>query len=472
MKKLLICIFASFVAASSLAEGIAVVPYDVKVEHTSKNLAVGMTLNFAELPVKSTMSLTVTPVLSSSSGERLELPPVTVAGRSRYMSMQRENDEQALSPMFFRFSKDMAPFEYAVMVPFQPWMNYCELSVETNAEGCCSKDLGMMALNVSDFNLTNAMEIVAEYAYVTPQAEAVKVREIEGQAFVDFKVNQTTILPDFGRNPGELAKIRQSIDTIKGNADTKITSLSITGFASPEGSYSNNLRLAKGRTEALAAYVNSLYKFPEGLVQTSWVAEDWDGVRRFLINNPSFENCNAILDIVDSNLEPDVKDQKIKSDYPVAYRYMLENVYPPLRHTEYKVEYEVKSYTNPEEIAEVLRTHPANLSLQELYVLANSLPEGSDEYAEVFETAVRLFPNSEVAALNAAFAAMKRDDYNGAARHLEKAGNSPQAIYARGLLAAYKEDYKEAQELISKAAGLGVTQASDALVNLQNMINE
>lgn len=448
------------------AQGISVLPSNVKVEHNKKNLAVGMTLDLADLPVKSTMSLTVIPVLKSPDGERLELPSVTVAGRSRYLTLQREREGIAESKMFYRYSKDMAPFEYAAIVPYSKWMDDCELLLETNAEGCCSKDLGMIAMTLQKVNLTSSTAgLVADYAFVTPEVETVKVREVEGNALIDFKVNQTTILPDFGRNPGELAKIRQSIDEVRNSGDTKIRSLSITGYASPEGKYTNNERLARGRTEALADYVGSLYRFPEGLVVTSWVPEDWDGVRRFLTDNPTFENRDAIMNIVDSGIDPDAIDSRIKKEYPVAYRYMLENVYPPLRHTTYAVSYEVRSYSDPKEIAEVFSSRPGDLSLQELFILARSLPEGSDEYTEVFETAVRLFPNSEIAALNASFAGMKRGDYVGAERHLARAGNSPEAIYARGLIAAYNGETEKAKELISKAASLGVKQAEEALIN-------
>ena len=65
-----------------------------------------------------------------------------------------------------------------------------------------------------------------------------------------------------------MAKIRQTIDVVRNDADTRITALSIKGYASPEGSYSNNVRLAKGRTETLKNYVQSLYAFEPGLRRT------------------------------------------------------------------------------------------------------------------------------------------------------------------------------------------------------------
>ena len=91
--------------------------------------------------------------------------------------------------------------------------------------------------------------------YVTPQAEAVKSRSMAGSAYLDFPVNQTTIQPDYRNNPSELAKIRRSIEAVRGNQFASITALTIKGYASPEGSYASNARLAEGRAKALLDYV-------------------------------------------------------------------------------------------------------------------------------------------------------------------------------------------------------------------------
>ena len=102
---------------------------------------------------------------------------------------------------------------------------------------------------------------VPAYAYIRPKAEQ-KINRIEGSAYIDFPVNRTEIHPDYRRNPEELKKILSTIDAVKNDADSKIISISIKGYASPEGSYSNNIRLAKGRTETLKEYVRKQYAFP------------------------------------------------------------------------------------------------------------------------------------------------------------------------------------------------------------------
>ena len=102
-----------------------------------------------------------------------------------------------------------------------------------------------------------------------------------------------------------------------------------------------------------------------------------------------------------------------------------------------------------------------------MYLLAGSLEPGSDAYNEVFETAVRMYPDDMTANLNAANSALMRGDYAGAEKYLAKAGNLPKAIYARGVLAALRGDYATAIPLVEEAIAAGLTEAVPALENLK-----
>ena len=63
---------------------------------------------------------------------------------------------------------------------------------------------------------------------------------------------------------------------------------------------------------------------------------------------------------------------------------------------------------------------PQKLDLNEFYLAAQEYEPGTDEFTEVFETAVRMFPDDTIANLNAANAAMRRD-YDSARRYLNEA---------------------------------------------------
>jgi tetratricopeptide (TPR) repeat protein len=300
------------------------------------------------------------------------------------------------------------------------------------------------------------------YRYVRPEAEVVKTRSLSGSAFIDFPVSDTKIHPDYRNNSVELTKIFASIDSVKNDKDNTITELSIKGYASPESPYSNNMRLAMGRTQSLKEYVQKLYHFGSTFINTSYEPEDWEGLREY-VESSNLPNRAAILALIDSGREPDNKEWKLKSTYPADYQHLLKNIYPALRHSDYVVEYTVRSYTDIEEIKRVLATAPQNLSLEELYLVANSYESGSDEHHEVFEVAVRMFPEDEIANLNAANSAMQKRDLTAAARYLKRAGNSAEAIYARGAYAALEEDYDTARYLFRQSVKAGLAQGQIAI---------
>ena len=264
-----------------------------------------------------------------------------------------------------------------------------------------------------------------------------------------------------------MQKIRGTIDIIRHDGDTRIVAVTIEGFASPEGPYAENERLAKGRTEALRNYVRGLYTFDPSIMRSSWVAENWAGLRKYVADS-DLDDKNGILAVIDAeNLEPDAREWKLKSAYPEQYRFLLDNVYPALRNSDYTVEYVVRSYTDIEEIKAVMKRAPQKLSLREMYAVAQSLETGSDEYREVFEVAVRMYPDDPAANLNAANIALGRNELDRAAGYLAKAGDTPEAAYARGILAAKSGDYDRAARAFGDAAARGVKQASDAAAQLR-----
>ena len=205
-------------------------------------------------------------------------------------------------------------------------------------------------------------------------------------------------------------------------------------------------------------------------ILTDYEPEDWAGLRRFVVNS-NLANRDAIIELIDTDMDPDAKEYKIKKLYPADYKFMLDNFYPALRHTDYRVSYVIRSYSEPKEILEVMKTQPGKLDLNEFYVAASAFEPGTDEFADVFETAARMFPNDEIANLNAANAAMRRGDLAGADRYIAKAGNTPEAIYSRGAIAIRKKDYDTARKYLREAAAAGLDQAKVTLDELNDRTN-
>ena len=174
------------------------------------------------------------------------------------------------------------------------------------------------------------------------------------------------------------------------------------------------------------------------------------------------QESDKILAIAKSDAEPDVKERQLKQRYPAQWKQLLADVFPSLRHSDYKVSYTIRPFT-VEEARDIIRTKPQQLSLNEMFLVANTYAPGSKDYDEVFETAVRIYPDDETANLNAAVIALRKGNLTAAAHYLEKAGNNAEAQNARGVLAAKQGDYSAAE------AAFGLSTIKEAKHNLEEL---
>lgn len=427
-------------------------------------LFVTMDLDVTGLDVATNREVYFTPVLRTAT-DSVALPSVLIAGRNRYYHHLRNGIADERTALYREGEATVIP--YSTSVPYEQWMQAAGLDADSRTCGCCGEPVASTGDRLMTLDFVPRVFRPA-FVYISPEGEARKIREVRGSAYIDFPVNRTEIHEEYRRNPDELEKIRHTIGLIRDDRDIRITSITIKGYASPEGPYRGNERLAEGRTRALISYVRRLYDFPASIMESDWEAEDWTNLRAWVASS-GLEHRDEILAIIDSSLEPDPKEWRIKKNYPEEYAFLLREVYPSLRHSDYTVEYEVTTYTDPEQIKALLRTQPQKLSLQEMFLAAQTLEPGSDEYNEVFEIAVRMFPDDPVANLNAANTALARGDLKSAERYLAKAGDSPEAIYARGIYAALGKEYDTARNLFEEARSRGIAEASEALGQIDEL---
>jgi len=448
--------------AQTIVDGVSV--DGLKMEHNGRFFTVDMHLNLSDLDVEGNRAVLLTPRLVNGQ-DSVDLPSVGIYGRRRYYFYVR-NGESMLSgkdETSYRASQKPKGIAYNKVLPYEEWMNGARLSLHRSDYGCCNTLLAEQDGRLGDY--AEAVKFFPELIYVRPQAERVKSRSLEGSAYIDFPVNQTTIYPDYRRNAIELGRIQATIDSVRNDRDVTITQVWLKGYASPESPYAHNEELAVGRTEALKKYIRQLYHFDGSVIATDYEPEDWAGLRRYV--EQSGIGCKQeILAIIDSDRDPDAKEWKIKSTYPEEYRFLLQNCYPALRHTDYRIAYTIRGYSDADEIERIMNTQPQKLSLNEFYLVAQKYEPGTDAFTEVFETAVRMYPADETANLNAANAAMRRGDNAAAERYLAQAGSSPEAVYARGALAIRMKDYETARRYLVEAKALGVEQAAATLEEL------
>ena len=428
-----------------------------------KYLTVEMNLDLNKLNVDANRAVLLTPRLVNGT-DSLDLPSVGIYGRRRYYYYVRNGigSISGENETVYRVSDKPDNVAYNNLAEYEAWMDGATLKFHRSDWGCCHEILAEYEGIVGRHREAFFPELV----FVQPKAEIMKSRSLSGSAYIDFPVDQTVIYPDYRRNTVELGKIQATIDSVRNDKDVTITSVWLKGFASPESPYKHNTDLAIGRTAALKKHIGQLY-FADSIIRTDYEPEDWAGLRRY-VEQSNINHRTEILTMIDSDMEPDAKETKIKRTYPEEYRFMLQNFYPALRHTDYRIDYNIRKFSEAEEIKRIMAEQPQKLSLNEFYLVAGKYEPGTVEFTDVFETAVRIFPNDTIANLNAANAAIRRDDYVRAEQYLEKAGDIPEAVYARAALAIRKEDYETARRYLETARDMGLEQAATTL----NELNE
>lgn len=441
---------------------------DIKVARHDGELSVALAINPRSVNPGRDREVLFTPVIrSAEGGDSLELPAIRIAGRNRYYSHLRNDDLAEGEKVCYAGAKE--PVEYRFETPFEQWMTRSRVDMREEVANCCDAPVpsGETPLARLDFE---QKPLRPAHRYVALLSDSTIERSAEGRAFIDFIVNRTEIRPWYRGNTAELAKIIASIDKVKNDPDATITRVTIKGFASPEGSYSNNVRLAMGRTAALKEYVREHYDFDPEIMSTDYEPEDWAGLRAW-VEECSLPHRAEILQIIDSPMEPDPKDAEMKRRYPEEYKLMLDSVYPALRHSDYTVKYRIRTYVDIEELKRVYASTPDRLRPVDFQRVAATYPVDSPEYKEVFMTAVKVHPRDESANLNAANISMERDDLNAAARYLAAAGDSPESVYARGVLAARTGDADRARALFQAAADRGLDIAAEELARLDAILS-
>lgn len=435
----------------------------MKIEKQGDKVILNLEFDFTDLQLKKNKQFIFTPVLVNGS-ETYTFTPVEVLGRKANLYQQRNKPYEVPTQLITKRTPGYPLVSYTESVPYEKWMNHAQLMISEDLCGCNKAPLNSENTLITDVDIVPP-PFIPVLSYVEPEFEAIKSRSAKGTAFLDFKIGRTEILPDFRNNKAELNKIRDTLNIVQNEEANTLVGMTIHGYASPDGSFANNERLAKNRATSLKNYIQSAYGIADSYMQIAYTAEDWKGFRDAIIKS-SLSDKTEILEVIDGNLSPDAKESRIRVKHAQSYKHIKENIYPSLRRSEYTIAYEVRPFT-VEETRQMLMKNPKLVSSAELYRLALSYQPGSEEYNETFRAAAVLFPNDEVAHLNAANSCLGTGCYKDASEHLSKVSDSPEKTHAIGLLYFLQGEKEQGIKLIKKAAAEGVKEAQENIERLR-----
>lgn len=455
MKKLYTLIYmlgcTSFLYAQNPEEGTFLVK-EKNAERVGEDLVITMKADISSMQISRNQSLVCTPLVESGDSVRA-LAPIIINGKVRHILYERMERTGKKELEIRRYNDTEQQVDYLARTPYADWMEKADVTLVMDDCGCGWKALSQNRDKLFALNFAEPVVIDPMLVYVKPAPEEVKARHLDGSAYLDFPVNQITINPDYRNNSAELKKIQQTVEAVKNDPYATITSLSIKGYASPEGTYKGNAYLAENRAKALLNYVKDHYDLSGVELTVDFEPEDWEGLEAAVEkgNLPDKEELLAIIR-ADEPADWDAREWKLKSlNGGSSYKILLRDVYPALRHSDYRVNYHIRNFS-VDEAKQIIQSDPSKLSLNEMFLVAETYETGSEPFNEVFEVAVRMYPDDPVSNLNAAISAINTRQLDKAKRYLVKATDCPEKQLAEASILMLEGKLDEAEKLLNLQA--------------------
>ena len=232
-----------------------------------------------------------------------------------------------------------------------------------------------------------------------------------------------------------------------------LSGVEVSAYASPDGGFALNEKLANKRQTNTEEYVKKQMKQAnmEGDVEANYTAQDWEGFQQ-LVQASDIQDKEVILRVLSMYKDPQEREQQIKN-MSHGFRELADGILPELRRARLTINYETLG-RDDETIFNQYKSDASKLSVEEL-IYAASIAETPAEQENILKTTVRLYPKDARAYNNLAALAYSKGNYDEAQRYLAQAAGTGAACAEtkanQGLLALQNGDVKAAENYIGQA---------------------
>ncbi|MDR3059270.1 MAG: tetratricopeptide repeat protein [Dysgonomonas sp.] len=155
------------------------------------------------------------------------------------------------------------------------------------------------------------------------------------------------------------------------NNERKRVDVEVSAYASPDGGFQLNDRLAEQRERNTTAYLNKEFKDNEiyAEINAKYTAQDWDGFQK-LVQASSLQDKDIVLRVLSMYPDPETREREIKN-ISVVYSDLAETILPKLRRSRLMANVEVIGKTDEELTKLALSNNYSDLTVEELLYAAN-----------------------------------------------------------------------------------------------------
>ncbi len=276
------------------------------------------------------------------------------------------------------------------------------------------------------------------------------------EASIKFLISQSTL------RTSELESVSMKdliavLKEINDNQESRVLDgIEVSAYASPDGKYSFNEKLAERRQDTSTDYLKKELKKinMDAGINTRYTAEDWDGFQE-LIAASNLQDKELILSVLSMYQDPEEREQQIRNMSEV-FTDIKDGILPELRRARLIVNYEVVGRSD-EQITEQFKEDASQLSVEEMLYAATILIDNPEEQKQWNEKIMQQYPNDYRAYNNMAQVCYAQGDVEKAESYLKKAqdvqGGAPEVNTNLALLALRNGDIDKAETYLANGSG-------------------
>ena len=246
-----------------------------------------------------------------------------------------------------------------------------------------------------------------------------RVIDRKQEANVKFLINQANLRSNELKNNS----VREFVSMLKRiNSDREglaIKNVEVKAYASPEGGFSFNDKLANKRQNVSEGYVKQQLKGTKLKtdIDAHYTAQDWDGFMK-LVQASKIQDKDVILRVLSMYKDPQEREKQIRN-MSEGFRELADGILPELRRSRLIINYQTIGRSD-DQIQQQYAADPTKLSLEEL-LYAASLTNDKNTKKAIYKKTTELYDRDYRAYNNLAALALNDGDEQTAQSYLEKA---------------------------------------------------
>ena len=349
--------------------------------------------------------------------------------------------------------KEGGKYSQSCSFDYVPEMRKSELYLRFEAR------VGKKVIEIPDLKIADGVVATAELAQAkdnktacTPDKFQRVIQELT-EADIKFLIQSANLRAS--ETKSEAVKALQAAIKDANDAERKeINKIEVAGYASPDGGMDLNEKLAQNRQKVAQDFLKKDMKKNKvnKEIESNITAEDWAGFQAAM-ENSNLQDKDLVLRVLSMYSDPEEREAQIKN-LSAVYKNIAEEILPALRRSRLILTTDLIGKSD-EEISELAKNDPAQLSVEEL-LYAATLTNDKAEKTEIYAKAANIY--NDYRAWNG-LGQLYFEDGNIAearrcyAKALAIQPNDPDVNYNAGIAAMADGDLAKAEEYFGKAAG-------------------